>query len=156
MIVLVGGQASKVGKTTAVCAIIDATREARWTAVKITPHAHGEDLTAPVIREEIAPGTTTDTARYLQAGAVKAFWIRARAADLADVVPREGNVIVESNALAAVLVPDLFLFITAPGAEWKDSSLCIEKADYVLEAVTPPLIERIRRLSLPASARGST
>lgn len=154
MTVVVGGQARKVGKTTAVCEIIAATREAQWTAVKITADAHGADLTQPVIHEEINPGPDTDTARYLAAGAARALWIRARhAADLARVLPQTGNIIYESNAITEVLTPDLFVFIQGKG--WKESAASIDRADYIVDRVTPALLHRIRRQAVPASAGGS-
>ena len=145
MTVVVGGQARKVGKTTAVCDIIAATREANWTAVKITAHDHGADLSQPVVHEETQRGSDTDTARYLAAGAARALWIRAQPADLADVLPQHGgNIIYESNAIIDVLTPDLFLFITGEG--WKDSATrAIDRADYAIDRVTPALLEQIRR-----------
>ncbi len=40
-IVIIGGQARNVGKTSVVCALIAAMPERRWTAVKITQFGHG-------------------------------------------------------------------------------------------------------------------
>lgn len=122
-IVVVGGSAKDVGKTTLVCGVIAAFREFAWTAVKITGHDY--DPGSPVaadrsgflrttIREETSPGLKTDTARYLAAGARRALLVTRIGAD----IPREEirrslngdrNVIFESNRIVDVLRPDVCL-----------------------------------------------
>jgi hypothetical protein len=105
VIVVVGGQSRKTGKTRAVCDIIAATREAQWTAVKVSPHEH--DTTR-----------AGDSQRYLDAGAKAACLIAA-----GDPLPAAENLIVESNSVMERLRPDLFVFVTDPEQfEWKDSS----------------------------------
>lgn len=125
MIIVVGGQTRKAGKSTAVCEIIASTPEACWTAVKLTSHEHGADLTRPVVLEEREPHHDTDTGRYLQAGAVRAFWVRCRAEDIMDALAPllRGNMIVESNSAVGVIAADLVVFIAArDNAEWKPSA----------------------------------
>ncbi len=102
MTVVVAGQARKVGKTKAMCALIDATRELGWTAVKISPHNH--------------PATQGgDTERYLDAGAVKAFLLQST-----DALPESKYLMIESNAVMEWLQPDLMLFVADPAnPEWK-------------------------------------
>ena len=86
------------------CEIIDATREAGWTAIKITPHAH-------------EPGWYGDTERFVEAGASKAFLVGGN--DLLDIPA--GNVLIESNSILDVIQPDLFVFVNG-GGEWKCSA----------------------------------
>ena len=69
-IIVVGGSTKGAGKTTLVCGLIAALPEFRWNAVKITTHAHDD---YPPIWEEKLPGDDSDTARYLAAGAIRAF-----------------------------------------------------------------------------------
>ena len=69
-IIVVGGSTKGAGKTTLVCGLIAALPEFRWNAVKITTHEHHD---YQPIWEEKLPGDDSDTARYLAAGAVRAF-----------------------------------------------------------------------------------
>ena len=116
MIVVVSGQTRKAGKTAAMCAIINATRELAWTAVKLSPHGHSA--------EDVHNG---DTGRYLRAGAAAAFLL----ASIAEL-PASRPLIVESNAAAEALKPDLLVFV-AGGSEWKDSAhRLVSAADVVL------------------------
>ena len=114
MIVVVGGSARKAGKTTVMCEIIAGTRDARWTALKITSHDH-------------EPSACGDTERYVAAGAIQAFLLKE--------YPRvgyAGNVIVESNQVMDIVVPDLFVFVDG-GGEWKPSAKRhAAKANYVI------------------------
>lgn len=125
MIVVVGGSARKVGKTTVMCEIIGATRGAGWIALKISAHEH-------------EPAAFGDTERYLAAGAAEAKLLNGYAAF-------EGNVIIESNAALDVISPDLFVFVDGEG-EWKPSALKhASRADVIVRGhATPELIERVR------------
>ena len=108
MIVVVGGQARKVGKTRAVCDIISATPEAAWVAVKITPHGHPE------------PSRDPDTDRYLRAGAAESRLLTGHP-PLA--LPHGRNLIVESTSILDQLTPDLFFLIVDPAnPDWKPSA----------------------------------
>lgn len=123
-IVVVGGQAHKVGKTSVVTGLIRGLRSRGWTAVKISRHrtrlAHGDDRStrraAPprgfILREERKASITTDTGRFLLAGAKRALWLRARSASLAQAVGTlleklqgERNVIIESSSMLGLLKP---------------------------------------------------
>lgn len=129
MIVVVGGQARKVGKTRAVCDIIAATREARWLAVKVSSHSHE------------ASDRETDTDRYLAAGAESAVL-----AEEVPELPAGRNVILESNAAVEVVAADLFVFVAEAGAEWKESARrVVDRADVVVESrVTAEVVARVR------------
>jgi hypothetical protein len=139
MIVVVGGQARKVGKTTVMCEIIRATKELGWTAVKLTPHPHAE-----------SGNHGGDTARYIEAGAARAELIQS-----SDELPRADNLIVESNAVLDNLTPDIFVFVVDPAnPEWKDSARRVfPRADFVVERALPD--GRIRQI-VASLARCST
>ena len=64
MIVVVGGHTRNIGKTSAICQIIQSTPEAGWIAIKLSRHGHGSDLAGPLIIEETKASPSTDTGRY--------------------------------------------------------------------------------------------
>lgn len=156
-IVVVGGHTRNIGKTSVVAGLIRALPEMRWTAFKITQFGHGvcsangepcdcetADHTI-AISEERDPGTGTDSARYLAAGAARSFWVRTRQGQLAEAMPRlrrefervsveGGNAIVESNSILRFLRPDVYLAVLDPGtADFKPSALAyLDRADAVL------------------------
>jgi hypothetical protein len=156
-IVVVGGHTRNIGKTSVVAGLIRALPEMRWTAFKITQFGHGvcsangqpcdcetADHTI-AISEERDPAIGTDSARYLAAGAVRAFWVRTRQGQLAEAMPRlrkefergqadDGNVIIESNSILRFLRPDVFLTVLDPAtADFKPSALrYLDRADAVL------------------------
>ena len=125
MIVVVGGQARNVGKTTVMCEIIAATQSLGWVAVKLTTHVH----------DASAYARATDTERYVAAGAREALLL-----DCASDLPVAANLIVESNAVVKELKPDLFVFVTdSTSAEWKASAVeVVSAADVVVERQLGP------------------
>jgi hypothetical protein len=117
-IIVVGGSGKNVGKTSLVCGIIKALPEFRWMAVKVTSHSHG--LEQPIFEDSIA-GTGTDTARYLAAGAERAFLISAGEhdlgrllADLRGMAEAGAHWTFESNRVLKFLRPDVFLAVDEP------------------------------------------
>lgn len=119
-LVVVGGQSRSVGKTSAVCSLISALSEHRWTALKITQYGHGicskdgkpcdcavDDTAHPfAVSREHDPQGSSDTSRYLHAGAAQAWWVRAPVGqlDLAkpwldEVIGADEMIIAESNSL---------------------------------------------------------
>lgn len=183
-IVVVGGHTRNIGKTSVVAGLIRALPEMQWTAFKITQFGHGvcsangeacdcetADHTI-AISEERDPATGTDSARYLEAGAVRSFWVRTRQGQLAEAMPRLrkeferthanlGNVIMESNSILRFLRPDVFLSVLDPAtADFKPSALrYLDRADAVLfpgeelgspewSGVSLKLIERIPRFKM--------
>jgi hypothetical protein len=115
-IIVVGGSAKGVGKTTLVCGLIAALDSLRWTAVKITTDAH-EGL--PPIYEEKFAGSETDTARYLAAGAERAFLLTVPPErDLSEAlnefwphIGRGTNLIFESNRVMGYVSADACLLV---------------------------------------------
>jgi hypothetical protein len=156
-IVVVGGHSRNIGKTSVVAGLIRAMPEMRWTAFKITQFGHGvcsangepcdcETASHSVaVSEERWDGTTieglTDSARYLEAGAARSFWVRTRMGQLAEAMPRvrkeiaaAGNVVIESNSVLRFLRPDIYLSVLDPETEdFKDSAkVYLDRADAVL------------------------
>ena len=122
-IIVVGGSSRGAGKTALVCGLIAALPEFAWTAVKITSHDHGQP--GPIWEETLA-GKETDTARYLAAGARRAFLatpaprVHSDEPDLTavldDLWPRFGrgtNFIFESNSVVHHVSPNVCLMVHA-------------------------------------------
>jgi hypothetical protein len=114
-IIVVGGNGRGAGKTALICGLIRALPDARWTAVKITTHAHGR---AEPVFEETAAGQETDTSRYLAAGAGRALLVTSHddglAATLRQILDEhqaQRNLIFESNSVLRHLQPDLCLAV---------------------------------------------
>jgi hypothetical protein len=109
--IVVGGTTRKAGKTALICGLIAAFPECPWTAIKMTSHDHGEP--EPVC-EETRSGQGTDTARYLAAGARRAFLITTRdgkfpEAALRDVLVDDRWLIFETNQVQSLPRPDIIL-----------------------------------------------
>ncbi len=150
-IVVVGGHSRNIGKTSVVEGLIAALPELRWTAFKVTQFGHGmcsangepcdcetAEHTLAVSEERVGGDSTTDSGRYLAAGAVRSFWVRTRLGDLSEVMPRirkelerAENVIIESNSILRFLRPDIYLSVLDPEtADFKDSArYFLDRAD---------------------------
>lgn len=152
-IVVVGGHSRSVGKTSVAASLIARLPERNWTAFKITQFGHGfcsangepcdcqtgEHTVA--ISAERDPGTGTDSARFLAAGAKRSLWVRTQIGHLAEAMPRirreiasAENAIFESNSLLQFLRPDLYLVVLDHAtADFKDSALrVLDRADALL------------------------
>lgn len=124
MVLVVGGQHRKVGKTSVITALIRALPAAEWVAVKITPH-HAE--TGWVL--ERTADLQGDSGRYLEAGAVEAWYLRCTPQSLVDSIPslnalirRARNIVIESNSVIDHLTPDMQLtVIDDRGSDQKES-----------------------------------
>lgn len=124
-VLVVGGQARKVGKTAVVSGVIRGLKSLAWTAVKVTPHLHGRGADASglaqrpfVLMEERDPYGHGDTCRFLVAGARRALLLSVEPGRLGEAVPslREAlagaeYVIVESNRILDFLKPTLYLAV---------------------------------------------
>jgi hypothetical protein len=150
-IVVVGGHTRSIGKTQLVCDVIRAFPKVCWTAGKITQYGHGvcarngENCDcaptehACALDWESQPDTGTDSARFLEAGAKRSFWLRTKQGYLAEGLPllREAlqeaaadiapetraAVIVESNSLMQFLKPSLYFAVIDPDKEdFKESA----------------------------------
>jgi hypothetical protein len=150
-LVVVGGHTRSIGKTQLVCDVIRAFPKVYWIAGKITQYGHGvcarngescdcaptEHVCA--LDWESQPDTGTDSARFLDAGAKRSFWLRTKQGYLAEGLPllREAlrdsapaiapgtraAVIVESNSLMRFLKPSLYFAVIDPDKEdFKESA----------------------------------
>jgi len=152
MLLVVGGHRRKIGKSAIVSGLIRNLPRAGWTAVKITTHLHTE---APgqeeyLVHEE-SSSAETDSGRYLDAGAVRSFWVSARPGALSKAMPEirrlaaeSRNTIIESNSILDHIEPDLYLVVVAPGVkDWKDSARRhLERADaFIVVAGEPGAVD---------------
>ena len=157
-LIVVGGHTRSIGKTQLVCDLIAALPSAKWLAGKITQYGHGvcarnghdcdcapsEHIVALDWESNSASGT--DSARFLQAGAARSFWLRTKQGYLAEGMPplREAialagnslggdgvNVIVESNSLLQFVKPSLYVTVfDATRDDFKDSARqMLDRAD---------------------------
>jgi len=153
-IVVVGGHTRNIGKTSVVAGLIAAMPEMHWTAFKITQFGHGmcsangepcdcetAEHTVAVSEERVGGDTTTDSGRYLAAGAMRSLWVRTRQGDLSEAMPRirkeierAENVLIESNSIMRFLRPALYLSVLDPETvDFKESAkYFLDRADAVL------------------------
>jgi hypothetical protein len=164
-IIVIGGHARNVGKTSLAAAIIASWPERRWTAVKISSHWHNEGKDAAGadperdcrIDEDLRRGGT-DTGRYLEAGAARSFWIRVKPGKLEECLPQlqtvlgGGDAVIESNAMARFVPYGLFLMVCRPDiGEFKESARKVLPLADAVVAVNCTDAARIRAI-LPAGA----
>jgi hypothetical protein len=143
MVVVAGGHSRNIGKTSVVCGVIRALPGWNWTAIKITQHGHGilsrdgeacdcSDPAHPItVSEETGATPSTDSGRFLAAGAARALWVRTPAGELNEAMPRlrrilaeSENVIIESNSVLRFLQPDVCAMVLDGGvADFKPTSL---------------------------------
>ncbi len=98
-LIVVGGHTRSIGKTQLVCDVIRAFPRTEWIAGKITQYGHGVCATngencdcAPTehvcaLDWETRADTGTDSARFLEAGAKRSFWLRTKQGYLAEGLP---------------------------------------------------------------------
>ena len=132
-LVVVGGNSRDIGKTAVVAGLIRALGEYPWTAVKISQYgdptdsgdreeeASGLGQRPYSIDEEMDQSGTTDTARFLRAGARRAFWVRVRQgmltealAALQEAIGDDLYLIVESNGIVRYWQPCVYLTVLDP------------------------------------------
>ncbi len=160
-LIVVGGHTRSIGKTQLVCELIAALPQGKWLAGKITQYGHGVCATnghdcdcAPTehivaLDWESSPQGSSDSARFLQAGAARSFWLRTKQGYLAEgMAPlrqalAEGtqtnagdglNVIVESNSLLQFVKPSLYVTVLDTARDdFKDSARhMLDRADVFL------------------------
>jgi hypothetical protein len=125
-IIVVGGHSRNVGKTSVVAGLIRAFNNYPWTAIKITSHWHESTPAAPEcarenifdVYEEVDRSGTSDTSRYLAAGASRALWVRIKddpaetsLQQLVSILQSCPFAIIESNRIINLLRPDLFIMV---------------------------------------------
>jgi hypothetical protein len=159
MLVVVGGHSRNVGKTSVVCGIIRGLPELNWTAIKITQYGHNvcshegapcecADPRHPVAISEERAASSTDSGRFLEAGARQAFWVRTPGGGLGEAMPKlrrlvvqAENAIVESNSLLQFMKPDLCLMVVDGAvADFKPTSRrFLDRADALIVTSDAPL-----------------
>jgi hypothetical protein len=147
VILVVGGNARGVGKTTLVCHVIAAMPERRWVAVKVSGHPHDD---GPKLPPRGPQPKATD--RFLAAGAAEALLLRGAEGareKLAELAASGADLIVESNRAAEWLSFDAYLFVLDEHAENpKPAERChLAKATWVLPPRQDPpaaLVEALR------------
>jgi hypothetical protein len=167
-VIVVGGHTRSIGKTQLVCELIAAFPKANWIAGKITQYGHGvcaqngencdcaPDEHVCAINWETGANSTTDSGRFLAAGARRSFWLRTKQGFLAEGMPllrkalqeaeldlrfSPGNLILESNTLLQFWKPALYLMVLdSSKPDFKDSArLQMDRASaFVLRASLPP------------------
>ena len=186
-LIAVGGHTRSIGKTQLVCDLIAALPEAHWLAGKITQYGHGvcaqngRDCDCAPTEHVVAldweapSASEADSARFLRAGADRAFWLRTKQGYLAEGMPllREAlesgtrgrqkehdglNVIVESNSLLQFVRPSLYVTVLDSAREdFKESARqMLDRADVLLFRRGPGGSEaaRPRWSGLPAQLAG--
>jgi hypothetical protein len=118
MLIVVGGHSRKIGKSSIIVGLIQALPKAHWTAAKITQHGHMLAPGVPFVLTEQTVADSTDSGRYLAAGARKSFWLNAARESmglavqaLVEVLAASENAIVESNGILEFVRPDLYLVV---------------------------------------------
>ena len=136
-VVVVSGSRSGSGKTLLAERLLAVLGDC--AAIKV--QAHGDTPLSVV--EETTPTQSPgkDTARYLTAGARKAFLLHGNV-DQAEAAVREiiesgafGAVLVESNAMACRLDSDLAFFVRAHGDCKASAEACEKRADVIVSDV---------------------
>src|SRR5437867_9746667 len=86
--IVVGGHSRNIGKTSVAAGLIAAFVDRGWVAMKITQYGHGicsingkschcaVDEHSHVLLEETSMQGTSDSARFLAAGARRSLWLR--------------------------------------------------------------------------------
>lgn len=135
-IVVVGGSGRNVGKTSFICGIVASLPELSWIGVKVTSDEHGS---AHGLQEEQAPGRATDTARFLAAGARRAFLIAADETewpslleDLRSRIEPSAALVFESNRIVNLVRPDVYLAVR--GSEERDSKPSFQSLAHLTHA----------------------
>lgn len=138
-LLLIGAEGRNAGKTAFACAVIGKFARGRpLVGVKVTtvdgqagPCPRGgagcgacASLEGPFcITEERDPPAGADTARMLASGAARVFWVRSRADSLAaclvalrERIGPDALVVAESNSLARVVEPGVFVMVREAGS----------------------------------------
>jgi hypothetical protein len=138
LILIVGGNARGVGKTTLVCHLIAALPERQWVAVKISGHPHGASSTLPVV-----PASPRATDLFAQAGAAETHLLRDtpdHRTQLGELAASGRHLIIESNRAVEWVRFDQYLFVLdehaanpKPRERWH-----LARATWVLPPRQPP------------------
>jgi hypothetical protein len=124
--IVVGGHSRNVGKTSVTAGLIHAFKSYPWTAIKISSHRHsniqisahpGEESVCDIYEETDRMGSS-DTSRFLAAGASRSLWMQIKRDPSKDVMRQllpilrsSSFVMIESNQIVRLMQPDLFVMV---------------------------------------------
>jgi hypothetical protein len=158
-VIVIGGHSRNVGKTSVAAGLISALGEYPWTAIKISSHRHANLAPPPPndaerfyeIYEEKKRDGSSDTSRFLAAGAERALWVRVEEEhsdrgmkQLLPILQSYPFLMIESNRVLSVMRPDLYLMVLRyETKEFKNSARgSLIQADAIIgvnpEDVPPP------------------
>jgi molybdopterin-guanine dinucleotide biosynthesis protein len=182
-VIVIGGHTRSIGKTQLVCDVIQAFPRTEWIAGKITQYGHGvcaqngnncdcaPDDHVCALSWETEEDSGTDSARFLQAGAKRSFWLRTKQGYLAEgmpllrealreieqeigIAPAKRAVIIESNSLMQFVKPSLYFAVIDPAkGDFKESAqIALDRAQALVFRGEPSLENSPAKLwmNLPA------
>ncbi|HKF39585.1 MAG TPA: hypothetical protein VKB21_00790 [Candidatus Acidoferrum sp.] len=144
--IVVGGHTRSIGKTQLVCDIIRAFPRTEWTAGKITQYGHGvcarngencgcaPNEHACALNWETQADSGTDSARFLEAGAKRSFWLRTKQGYLAEGLPLLREAVAEAASTTGS--PRRTTSDPSPAAE---NSAWIVESNSLMQFVRPSL-----------------
>jgi len=149
-LLLIGGNARNVGKTTFICDILKTfSHNNDIVAIKTSCHFHGISPTDIIIAnneefvivKETVTNTGKDSARMLASGAKEVFFIQAKDKYvekafnfIIDYLKNTPLIICESAALRMFLIPHFFItLVTSKYIEIPTNKLVLKKADLFIE-----------------------
>ena len=137
-VITISGSGRGAGKT--LLAEILLPRLSNCAAIKVW--SHGQEEFSALVEDNPGQSPGKDTARYLAAGARRAFLIRGApgsARQAVDEIIENGEfdtVIVESNAVAREIESGLSLFVKGRGKPKREADICQKHADVTVYGVT--------------------
>jgi len=155
-IIIIGATAKDAGKTTLACQLIERLKSDYDIAALKT--SVREDQRSLQLIASFEPGTHSDTAMYLNAGAKKSYFLqtsplnlhKAFQSFLKNLAPGE-LIICESTSLIDLITPNVFIMLTNESADCKPTAeKALKKADFIIpftpENFAPPIDEIIAAL----------
>jgi hypothetical protein len=149
-LIVVGGHTRSIGKTQLVCDVIRAFPRVEWIAGKITQYGHGvcarngencdcaPEEHSCALDWETQANTGTDSARFLQAGAKRSFWLRTKQGYLAEGLPLLRNALQETQSAADMSEFKLRPTIPAGPSDQHPQALIVE-SNSLMQFVKPSL-----------------
>ena len=137
-VITVSGACSKAGKTQLIEKLLPALADC--AAVKV--QAHGDVAFSVATEDSPLQSPGKDTARYLAAGARRAFLIRGsfeQARTAVEEIVKSGQfdtVVVESNRVSIEMESDLSFFVQGAGERKESADICEERADVIVSAIS--------------------
>ncbi|MCF7940130.1 MAG: hypothetical protein K9M84_00820 [Spirochaetia bacterium] len=141
-ILMIGSTAKKLGKTSLICSALEGLKtEHRVSVIKITPLDVMEAPFTITLSTRCNPEGTTDTDRFIAAGAAQAYWIRSSHMQLDEAlalvlrrIPSDHLCIIESSSAYELLEPNLFIMLRGNEDEIKRSAeYALSHADVILD-----------------------